>query len=287
MKSRNIERIIHADSFKMGNMVVKQPLPADRFNKVGPFILLHHAGPQVIKAGSKKFRIDPHPHRGFEPVTFIFQGEVEHLDSKGNHGLLKADEVQWMTAGSGIIHSEGPPESFFERGGTMEIIQLWINLPKSHKMLEPTYQDIKREMIPLIKEENGDLKINLIAGEYEGLKGPAITATPMTVLTIYAEEGVEKEFLFPSEFAVALYLLEGELLINGERILVKENMVVFDQAGESLNFKVTSKSKMLLLAGEPINEPMVSHGPFVMNTVEEINQAMEDYYDGKMGTLTK
>jgi redox-sensitive bicupin YhaK (pirin superfamily) len=287
MKNRSIERIVHADVFQMGTMTVKQPLPAKGFNKVGPFILLHHAGPQTIKPGAKKFRIEAHPHRGFSPVTFIFQGEIEHYDSQGNHGLLKADEVQWMNAGSGIVHSEGPPESFFEKGGTTEIIQLWINLPKANKMDAPSYQDIKREMIPVLEENNGQIKYNVVAGNYKGVKGPAHTVTEMTIMTAYAEQGTEVEISFPSSYNVSLYLLEGELSVNGERKVEKENLVVFDTTADSFTIKVAGKSKMLILAGAPINEPIVSHGPFVMNTIEEINQAMEDYYEGKMGALTK
>ncbi len=287
MKNRNIERIIHAQSFRMGEMTVKQPLPVRGLNMVGPFILLHHAVPKEIKAGSKKFRIEAHPHRGFQPVTFIFQGEIEHYDSKGNHGLLSAGEVQWMNSGSGIVHSEGPPASFFEKGGTSEIIQLWINLPKSKKMSEPSYQDIKRDSIPSLEEDNGKIKFNIVGGIYKGVKGPAITATALTAITAFAEEGAETELSFPQSYATALYLLDGELIINGERKLEKEHLVVFDKAGESFTIKVNQKAKMLILAGEPINEPMISHGPFVMNTTDEINQAIDDYQAGKMGVLTK
>jgi redox-sensitive bicupin YhaK (pirin superfamily) len=287
MKNRNIERIIHAQSFRMGEMTVKQPLPVRGLNMVGPFILLHHAVPKEIKAGSKKFRIDAHPHRGFQPVTFIFQGEIEHYDSKGNHGLLGAGEVQWMNSGSGIVHSEGPPASFFEKGGTSEIIQLWINLPKSKKMSEPSYQDIKKDSIPALEEDNGKIKFNIVGGTYKGVKGPAITATSLTAMTAFAEEGAETELSFPQSYAAALYLLDGELIINGERKLEKEHLVVFDKAGESFTIKVSQKAKMLILAGEPINEPMISHGPFVMNTTDEINQAIDDYQAGKMGVLTK
>ncbi|HVD96579.1 MAG TPA: pirin family protein [Cytophagaceae bacterium] len=287
MKTKNVERIVHAQSFRMGEMIVKQPLPARGLNKTGPFILLHHAGPKEIKPGSKKFRIDPHPHRGFQPVTFIFQGEIEHYDSKGNHGLLGPGEVQWMNAGKGIVHSEGPPQSFFEKGGTSEIIQLWINLPKSQKMSEPSYQDLKREMIPVLEEQEGKLKFNVVAGKYKDVQGPAVTATPILAMTAYAEEDVETTISFPASYTASLYLLEGELILNGEQKLEKEHLAIFDSASDAITIKTTQRAKMLILAGEPINEPMVSHGPFVMNNVEEINQAIDDYENGKMGVLTK
>lgn len=287
MKTKNIERIEAAHSFKMGSMTVKQPLPARGMNKVGPFILLHHAGPKEIKPGTRKFRIDPHPHRGFQPVTFIFQGEVEHYDSKGNHGLLKAGEVQWMNAGSGIVHSEGPPLSFFEKGGTSEIIQLWINLPKAKKMSEPSYQDIKKDSIPVLEENDGKVQFNIVAGTYKSVKGPAITATELTAMTAYFKAGAETTLSFPSSFVASVYLLDGELIVNNDRSVEKEHLVVFDNAGDSFTIKATEDSKLLILAGEPINEPMISHGPFVMNSIEEINEAIDDYEAGKMGVLTQ
>jgi quercetin 2,3-dioxygenase len=287
MKTKKIERIEAAHSFKMGHMTVKQPLPARGMNKVGPFILLHHAGPKEIKPGAHKFRIDPHPHRGFQPVTFIFQGEIEHYDSKGNHGLLKAGEVQWMNAGGGIVHSEGPPLSFFEKGGTSEIIQLWINLPKAQKMSEPSYQDIKKDNIPVLEENEGKVRYNIVAGTFKNVTGPALTATELTAITAYFKEGAETTLSFPPSFVASVYLLDGELIVNNERTVEKEHLVVFDNSGDSFTLRASEDSKLLILAGEPINEPMVSHGPFVMNSIEEINEAIEDYEAGKMGVLTQ
>jgi redox-sensitive bicupin YhaK (pirin superfamily) len=287
MKRRNVERIIQSESFYMGKINIKQPLPTKGIDKVGPFLLLHHGGPKEIKAGSKKFRIDPHPHRGFEPVTFIFDGLMEHHDSKGNHGLLDSGDVQWMTAVSGIVHSEGPPETFFKEGGRIEIIQLWVNLPKINKMTDPNYQDIKKEFIPVLEEAEGTIKISVVTGDYKGKKGPAISFTPMTILTVIAEEHTETSFSLPSSWGTLLYLLDGSLIVNDKQTIEKEQMIIFDQTGETFDLKITKKSKLLILSGEPINEPMVSHGPFVMNSVEEINQAIEDYHAGKMGVLTK
>lgn len=287
MGNRAIERIVHADGFRMGDMHVKQPLPTRGLNKVGPFILLHHAGPKEVKAGSKKFRIEPHPHRGFEPVTFIFDGLIEHYDSEGNHGLLDSGDVQWTTAGSGIVHSEGPPEAFFKEGGTVEIIQLWVNLPKAHKMTAPKYQDIKNESIPVISESDGNIKINLVAGEYKNQKGPGQSFTPMTMMTVYGKENASTSFSFPANWSTMLYVLDGELIVNGDKTVKKEHMVVFDGTGESFDVLISEDAKFLVLSGEPINEPLVSHGPFVMNSFEEINQAIDDYEAGKMGVLTK
>jgi redox-sensitive bicupin YhaK (pirin superfamily) len=282
MKHRNIISQTFAEEFQMGPMKVKQPLPANKLEQVSPFILLHHAGPDHHEAGKGRTRLNPHPHRGFEPVTFLFSGKLHHKDSLGNEGFLQGGDVQWMTAGSGVIHSEGPSEQFSKEGGDMELIQLWVNLPGEHKMTTPKYQDIKKETIPLINE--GGFELSLVSGEYKELKGPASTFTPITAMMISFEEGAKTEIELPSSYNSLLYILEGTVLSNGLEVKAR-NMAVYDHEGETITIEAQSKGKALLLSGEPINEPMSTYGPFVMNYPEEIKQAIMDYEMGKMGIL--
>ena len=282
MSLRTIKKISYAHEFQMGPMRVKQPLPAYGFKNVGPFILLHHAGPTEHRAGAPKPRLSPHPHRGFQPVTFIFSGKIHHKDSMGNEGFLQTGDVQWMTAGSGVIHSEGPSDEFAQEGGTMEIIQLWINLPKAHKMTAPAYQDIPSGHIPEVSE-NG-FTFHVVAGELKGVKGPAKTFTPITAATVYFEEGSSTQIQLPASYDTAVYVLEGNVSIN-ETVVDAHHLAACDTDGEELHITAHTKGKLLLLSGEWTPEPIVQHGPFVMNTEEEILQAMHDYETGKMGTL--
>lgn len=271
-----------ATEFQMGPMQVKQPLPTNEVEQVSPFILLHHAGPDHHEAGKGRTRLNPHPHRGFEPVTFLFNGKLHHKDSLGNEGFLEAGDVQWMAAGSGVIHSEGPSEQFAKEGGDMELIQLWVNLPREHKMTTPKYQDIKKEIIPTTKQ-NG-FTLSLVAGEYGGQKGPASTFSPITAMMIDFKEGAQTEITLPSTYNALLYVLEGALKSN-DTTIEKLSMGIFNNDGEGIQLQAKSSGKALLLAGEPINEPMSTYGPFVMNYPGEIKQAIKDYEMGKMGVL--
>jgi redox-sensitive bicupin YhaK (pirin superfamily) len=261
---------------------VKQPLPAKDLSQVSPFVLLHHGGPDIHAPGSIKARLSPHPHRGFEPVTFVFGGKLHHKDSTGSEGFLSTGDVQWMTAGSGIIHSEGPSEEFAREGGKMEIIQLWVNLPREFKMTPPKYQDIKKENIPQINE-NG-FEIGLVAGEFKGRKGPASTFTPITAMMIHFKEGAQTDIEIPEDFNAMVYVLEGSIESNGATA-DQYQLAVFDDEGEGIALRAKSAGKLLLLAGAPINEPVVSYGPFVMNYPGDIKQAIMDYEMGKMGVL--
>src|ERR1700694_3204420 len=182
MTTRSIQLQTYAQEFQMGPMRVKQPLPVKALEQVSPFILLHHAGPDHHQAGQGRTRLNPHPHRGFEPVTFLFSGKLHHKDSLGNEGFLQAGDVQWMTAGSGIIHSEGPSAEFAREGGDMELIQLWVNLPRDHKMTAPKYQDIKQENIPVVEQDG--FRFHVVAGMHAGVQGPAATFTPILAMMV-------------------------------------------------------------------------------------------------------
>jgi redox-sensitive bicupin YhaK (pirin superfamily) len=284
MRTKKVRIQTYGQQLKMGPLKVRQPLPAPNLEQVSPFILLHHAGPTAQAPNGTKERLSPHPHRGFEPVTFLFSGGLHHKDSAGNEGLLESGDVQWMTAGSGIIHSEGPSSRFVKEGGTLELIQLWVNLPREHKMTTPKYQDIKKENIPVVQADGGKIELRLVAGAYEGVKGPATTFSEILAAMLYFEPGAETTFSIPHGWNTVLYVLEGEVEAGGETI-AKHSMAEFSTDGDAVDFKTFSKGHALLLAGEPINEPLVSYGPFVMNYPGEIKQAILDFETGKMGVL--
>lgn len=282
MKQRSVKKYTSIQHMSVGPFNVKQPLPSDELQQVSPFILLHHGGPQKHAPGAIKTRLSPHPHRGFEPVTFLFNGKIHHKDSTGSEGFLQSGDVQWMTAGSGIVHSEGPSTEFAKEGGEMEMIQLWVNLPREHKMTTPKYQDIKKETIPVISK-NG-FQMSLVAGEYNGYNGPASTFTPILAMMIRFDDNGETEIELPSSYNALLYVLDGEAE-TADTVIGQFNLGVFSHDGEGIRLKAKQSGKALLLAGEPINEPFASYGPFVMNYPGEIKQAIMDYELGKMGVL--
>jgi hypothetical protein len=282
MSYRSIRKFTNLQHLSVGPFQVKQPLPNDELDGVSPFILLHHGGPQMHEPGSIKARLSPHPHRGFEPVTFLFSGKIHHKDSAGNEGFLQGGDVQWMTAGSGIIHSEGPSAQFAQEGGEMELIQLWVNLPRAHKMATPKYQDIRREAMPVFQYKGFELR--LVAGAFEGKTGPASTFTPILAMMVYFENQGEISIPLPPEYNSMVYVLDGQVESNGI-VLDFSNLGLAEKDGEQLQLKALKSGRLLLLAGVPIDEPIASYGPFVMNYPGEIKQAILDYEMGKMGVL--
>lgn len=258
---------------------INAPLPSDEAPDISPFILLHHFGPFEVNY-LNKFEFEPHPHRGFEAVTILFDGEMEHKDSTGSHGKLSGGDVQWMTAGSGVLHEEKQAEEFLERGGTIHGIQLWINLPKAKKMSTPGYQDIAAANIPTVT--CGDVKERVIAGTYKGVTGPARTNSPMNVVHGIMPAGSETALVMQTGYNSCLYITKGKLTVNGLEAAASD-LVVLDDAAE---LKAGKDSEYLFLTGEPINEPVVQYGPFVMNTMGEIKQAFLDYREGKFGTVS-
>jgi quercetin 2,3-dioxygenase len=284
MSIRKVVKQAYGQQLKMGPLKVRQPLPVPGLDQISPFILLHHAGPTEQQPNSMKERLSPHPHRGFEPVTFLFSGKLHHKDSAGHEGFLESGDVQWMTAGSGIIHSEGPSQAFATEGGTLELIQLWVNLPRDYKMTSPKYQDIKRNNIPILQKDGDKIELRLVAGEYEGVKGPASTFTKVLALMIHFEAGAQTTFSIPHTMNALLYVLDGDVETGGAKIS-RYDLAQFANESDTIDFKTFSKGHALLLAGEPIQEPVVSYGPFVMNYPGEIKQAILDYETGKMGVL--
>jgi redox-sensitive bicupin YhaK (pirin superfamily) len=272
-----------SDYVNMGGNLIRQPLPAQGLDQVDPFLLLHHYEYEVGPY-SPGLSLSPHPHRGFEPVTFLFQGEQLHRDSLGNEGTLVAGDVQWMTAGSGIIHDEGPRKDFV---GTMEGIQLWVNLPKKYKMTTPKYQDIKSANMPVIPVESGKGTIKIVAGELNGHKGTASTFTEINALIVDLEADGKTTLPIPTHHEALVYLLNGETRINDAQTLKtgQIQLLTFNKDGEAISLEANKKSRLLILTGEPIEEKVASWGPYVMNSQTEIMEALRDYQQGKMGHL--
>lgn len=269
-----------APEVSMGPTRLRQAFPLNGLEQIDPFILLHHfdftKGP-----GEHDFNVPPHPHRGFSPITFIYEGSVHHTDSLGNDQAIHDNEVQWINAARGIIHGEKVGKDFAARGGRFQGIQLWINTPKAHKMDEPTYQPITKEEIVLIEKEGVELR--LVSGTYEGKKGPAKSDVFTAMLRMKA--GSKYSISLPASNNVAFYVLEGQLRINEERFAAQHQLIEFKHADAEILLEANEDSKLLLMAGDPLNEPLVTHGPFVMNTQTEILEAMRDYQQGKMGFL--
>lgn len=252
-------------------------------NPVSPFILMDYGAPSYFPPTNRPRGVDQHPHKGFETVTVVYQGELEHRDSTGSHGKLAPGDVQWMTAASGIVHEEKHETEFSKRGGKVEMAQLWVNLPKAFKNSKPGYQNLTKAEIPVVKvSEEGYVRV--IAGEYHDVKGAAKTFSPVNVLDVQLKKGDKIEVAFPTHFNTIAVVMQGEADINGSAAKGVET-VLFEHDGTDITITALADTSMLLLSGEPINEPIVAYGPFVMNTPEEINEAINDYNAGKMGFL--
>ena len=283
MTLRTINQIIPAQRINMGGHLLDQPLPTRQVEQIDPFLLIHHWDKPIVKGHRQKdLGVGPHPHRGFSPVTFIFKGSVRHQDSIGNNVVVSAGGTQWMHAGKGIVHSERPGLELVENGGDQEFIQFWVNTPGEYKMEAPYYLPLSAEDTPLIHRKG--VSIGVVAGDLEGVQGPAKTYSPQTLLRVEAESNSKIEIPIPKNYNTILYLLNGSLLIDGEKIKAK-TMVWFKNDGEKLSFEADEASTFIILSGEPIGEPVVSYGPFVMNNQEELKQAVFDFQSGQMGEL--
>lgn len=286
MKTRSVSHLLYAHQVDMGGLPIRQPLPTQQVQQVDPFLLLHHANikvPTHLEPGHAG--VGPHPHRGFSPVTFIFQGGVHHRDSRGNNSVVYAGGAQWMNAGRGIIHSERPPHDIHEIGGRQEIIQLWINNPAKNKLDQPSYFPIQASEVPSFVSADGLVTTNVFAGEVEEVSGKIPTLSPVNAATVYAKPGGKISYRLPENHHVLLYLLDGSIRLDGYGLTEGLHAVYFKNDGEGIAFEAVENTRMLLLSGAPLNEPVVSHGPFVMNTQTEILEAMRDYQMGRMGVL--
>ncbi|MFK8161420.1 MAG: pirin family protein [Lewinella sp.] len=283
MKQRSIANILPAQAIRMGALTVHQPLPTQRVEQIDPFLLLHHFGPLEAERGIDPLDVGPHPHRGFEPVTFLYSGGIRHHDSRGNTGYLKSGDVQWMTAGMGIIHSERSSKEFLESGGKLEGIQLWVNLAPEHKMVQPRYQDMKAEDFPQIEFPGGGI-LKVVAGSFNGLKGLAQTHSPLLAWQLELPAGAMVNLPVPTNFNFAAYLIDGEVKTANSFNYAGRTLLNFRQDGEGVTLTGAAPlTRILLLGGLPLGAPLAQHGPFVMNTQTEILEAMRDYNMGKMG----
>ena len=284
-KNRTISQVIDSKTTLEGEgFVVHRAFPNGHLREFDPFLLLDEMGPIVISSGEAKGAPD-HPHRGFETVTYMVDGTFEHKDSQGHSGKIKAGDVQWMTAGSGVIHSEMPEREFVQKGGTLHGFQLWVNLPKKDKMMKPRYQELPSNKIPTA--QNDGVKVKVIAGESMGEKAIIQTKTPIMYLHFTLQPNAKVTQVIPENYNAFAYVINGEGLFGDKQISAhKEQIVLFEQDGNEINIKAsTSPLEMLLIAGIPLGEPITRYGPFVMNTQDEINQAILDYNTGKMGQI--
>ncbi|MBD2703994.1 pirin family protein [Spirosoma sp. BT702] len=248
-----------------------------------PFLLLDHHGPMQVKPSERPKGVDEHPHRGFETVTIVYEGALEHRDSAGNYGKLFAGDVQWMTAASGIIHEEKHEKEFSRRGGQLDFVQLWVNLPAKDKMKPPRYQDIASSRIPTtILPGGGQLRV--IAGELNGSKGPANTFSPVVVADLTLTENQTETLSIPADNNAMIYVLAGSATLLGEK-LNRGQIALLNADGDSVSISTTIAAKLLILAGEAILEPLAAYGPFVMNSREELIEAFNDFQAGRMGVL--
>lgn len=280
MTTRTLRRLHPAHRDDIGDLVTRRPLPGPGVQQVDPFLFLNHHGPQSYPPRNHGLPFGPHPHRGFETVTFILEGELAHRDSAGHESVIRAGGVQWMTAGRGIVHAELSPESFKQRGGPMEILQLWVNLPARLKFTAPAYTGLQRDAIPAIPSPDGRATVNLIAGAWSGRAGPIESLTGVFMSTVELHSGGRVAFGGLAGRSVFLYVVRGSVEIAGDAA-PEHHLVELSDDGDDV--EIASQADAVLLVGHaaPIGEPVVAHGPFVMNTRQEILQAIRDYEAGK------
>jgi redox-sensitive bicupin YhaK (pirin superfamily) len=270
------------DGFHVRNLFPSNDL--DR--ELSPFIMLDYAGPTFYSATDIPRGVGEHPHRGFETVTIVYQGLVAHRDSAGNSGLIGPGDVQWMTAASGIVHEELHEKEWAKRGGTLQAIQLWVNLPKASKMSTPGYQTIVNDQIPVVQLDGGAGSLRVIAGSVGGAKGPAKTFTPIELYDLRLRAGHSMPLQIPNGYNVGLLILSGQASVKGSHRLTEAELAVFVSTGEPMTIIAEEDATILVMAGEAIDEPVARYGPFVMNTKAELVQAVNDYQAGKMGHLS-
>lgn len=280
---KTIRHILKAEKTNMGGHTLYEPLPAPGIDQIDPFLLIHHWDGMVpANKQQKEVGVGPHPHRGFSPVTFVYDGDVHHRDSHGGDAVIKEGGTQWMFAGHGLTHSERPSKELAANGGRNQIIQFWVNAPAKHKMDTPYYQPLTDEETPKIIKDG--VKIGVVAGEYEGIKAQVPTLSPQTLLRVSIKEGKSLKMSLPLHYNTLLYVVEGKIEID-HRTADRMHMVWFQRDGEEFEFTALADTEIMVLSGEPIDEEVTHYGPFVMNTQTEILEALRDVQVGKMGVL--
>lgn len=280
MSSRTVAATYPAYRDDIADLVTRRPVPGPGLEQVDPFLFLNHHGPQVYAPNNHGLPFGPHPHRGFETVTFILTGNLAHYDTGGHESVIEAGGVQWMTAGSGLIHAEVSPPSFKQRGGPLEILQLWVNLPSRLKMTAPRYSGVQADGIPALPLAEGKAVLNLIAGEFQGTPGPIHSLTGVFMSTVTLQAGAQVSLPAPRGRSVFLYVVSGQVSVGGTAIQ-PWHLVTVNDDGDTLAIDASSDAVLLFGHADPIDEPVVAHGPFVMNTRGEIEQAIRDYQAGK------
>ncbi len=279
---RNIKKIHKAIYAPMDDLVTYRALPTREVEYIDPFLFLNHHGPQTYKPGNRGLPFGPHPHRGFETLTFILDGDIMHQDTGGGEDVIEAGGIQWMTAGSGLLHAEVSSDKFKQEGGPLEILQLWFNLPAKYKMVKPNYVGLQKDAIPVAEEDGGKVKVNVISGNWKDTEGPIPSLSDIHMASIEMQAGGSLTTSINQERNIFFYVVRGAVKVNGQTA-EKLNLVEFANDGDELKVEAQEDSYILLGHAQPFNEPVVSHGPFVMNTEEEIHQAFRDYQLGKMG----
>ena len=253
--------------------------------EMSPFLLLDHAGPADFAPSAKQLGVGWHPHRGFETVTVVYDGEVDHQDTAGNGGRISAGDVQWMTAGSGLLHKELHSAAFSKRGGRFEVLQLWVNLPATSKMSAPRYQELLAKDIPVVQLGGGAGSVRVIAGEFGGAKGPARTFTPINLLDVRLRADQRLTLSLKDGYTASLYVLKGKVVLNGTEAASGTELVLLERKGDQITIEASTDAALFVMNGQPIEEPVVGSGPFVMNTREQIEQAYRDFQAGRLGRI--
>jgi redox-sensitive bicupin YhaK (pirin superfamily) len=290
MATKNVELVARprephfvGDGFRVHNFIPS--IERMSMQRMNPFIMLDYNSKFYFPPTDKPRGVSVHPHRGFETVTIAYKGRVAHHDSSGGGGIIGEGDVQWMTAASGVLHKEYHEEEWSKEGGDFQMVQLWVNLPAKDKMSSPKYQAIQYGDINRYTIENQGGEIEVIAGEYKGVKGAASTFTPMHILNARLKKGAKTKFDIPANFNTGLVIVEGSILVNDSEKAPTDHFVLMANDGESFSFEAIEDAVVLIVSGEPINEPIAAHGPFVMNTRAELMQAFDDFNNGKFGYL--
>jgi quercetin 2,3-dioxygenase len=288
MSTKSIESIIKpgaphfvGDGFRVHNFIPG----AFTMKRLDPFIMMDYNAKHFFPPSDKPRGVGVHPHRGFETVSIAYKGKIAHQDSSGGGGIIAEGDVQWMTAASGVLHKEFHEKEYSKKGGYFHMVQLWVNLPAKYKMSKPKYQALANKNINRYKLENNQGEIEVIAGKYQNIKGSASTFTPIHLFNAKLQKGAKVEFSFPAHYTSALLVVEGSIKVNNKDIVPCDHFALFKNEGENYHIEATENALVLILSGEPINEPIAAHGPFVMNTRAEIMQAFDDFNKGKFGYL--
>ncbi len=279
-----IKKLHQAIYDPIADLTTFRAMPTSSIRHLDPFLFFNHHGPQNYPPNNQGLPFGPHPHRGFETLTFILQGDITHRDSETGESVIKAGGIQWMTAGSGLIHAEVSSDEFKQKGGMEEVIQLWLNLPSHLKMTEPNYIGLQSDGIPKIVEDDGRVTVHLVSGDWRGEAGPIDSLTDLFTSWITLKADGSFEIDIPEAHNILFYVVNGEVDVNGTSAAT-HTLVEFDTAGETLHVQAKSNATLILCHGKPFHEPIVAHGPFVMNSEAEIHQAIRDYQSGKLGQM--